>query len=173
MAKIDGFNVGKKYAVVTSTTPTGSVNSTSITLIHSILIPANTFVADDIVTIETCISKSATNNTFGQYFYINTSASLTGAILIATNTSSGIVAATRASQLYRRLAINVAAGTGNATIAINSSIDARDDIGVANYTTGFSTLLINWTANRYLIVAGSVVSTSDSLTCQWIKASNG
>ena len=70
MAKIDGFNVGKKYAVVTSTTPTGSVNSTSITLIHSILIPANTFVADDIVTIETCISKSATNNTFGQYFYI-------------------------------------------------------------------------------------------------------
>ena len=171
MAKIDGFNVGKKYVVVTSTTPTGSINSTSITLIHSILIPANTFVADDIVTIETCISKSATNNTFSQYFYINTSASLTGAILIATNTA--VVAATRAAQLYRRLAINVAAGTGNATIAVNSTINARDDIGVANYTTGFSTLSINWTVDQYLIVAGSVVSTSDILTCQWIKAANG
>jgi hypothetical protein len=69
MAKIDGFNVGKKYAVVTSTTPTGSVNSTSITLIHSLVIPANTFAADDLVTIETCISQSAANNTFSQYFY--------------------------------------------------------------------------------------------------------
>jgi hypothetical protein len=170
MAKIDGFNVGKKYAVVTSTTPTGSVNSTSITLIHSILIPANTFVADDVVTIETCISKSATNNTFSQYFYINTSANLIGAILIATNTA--VVAGTRASQLYRRLAINVPAGTGNATIEINSTFSARDDISGA-YTAGFSTLSINWTVDQYLIVAGSVVNTSDSLTCQWIKASNG
>jgi len=171
MAKIDGFNVGKKYALVTSTTPTGSVNATSITLIHSILIPANTFVADDVVTIETCNSKSATNNTFSQYFYINTSASLSGAILIATNTA--VANNIRAAQLYRRLAINVAAGTGNATIAVNSTISARDDIGVANYTTGFSTLLINWTVDQYLIVAGSVVSTSDSLTCEWIKAANG
>jgi hypothetical protein len=171
MAKIDGFNVGKKYAVVTSTTPTGSVNSTSITLIHSILIPANTFVADDVVTIETCNSKSATNNTFSQYFYINTSASLSGAILIATNT--GIGATTRAAQLYRRLTINVATGTGNATISVNSTFNARDDVGAANYTTGFSTLSINWTVDQYLIVAGSVVSTSDSLTCQWIKAANG
>jgi hypothetical protein len=170
MAKIDGFNVGKKYVVVTSTTPTGSVNSTSITLIHSILIPANTFVADDIVTIETCITKSATNNLFSQYFYINTSASLTGAILIATNTGIGL--STRASQLYRRLAINVPAGTGNATMAINSTFSARDDISNI-YTTGFSTLAIDWTANQYLIVAGSVVNTSDSLTCEWIKAANG
>jgi hypothetical protein len=171
MAKIDGFNVGKKYAVVTSTTPTGSVNSTSITLIHSILIPANTFVADDIVTIETCVTKSAANNAFSFYFYVNTSATLVGATLVATNTS--VATATRAAQLYRRLAINVAAGTGNATIAVNSTIGARDDIGVANYTTGFSTLSINWTVNQYLIVAGSVVSTSDILTCEWIKAANG
>jgi hypothetical protein len=171
MAKIDGFNVGKKYAVVTSTTQTGSVNSTSITLIHSILIPANTFVADDIVTIETCVTKSAANNAFSFYFYVNTSATLVGATLVATNTS--VATATRAAQLYRRLAINVPAGAGNATIAINSTIGARDDIGVANYTTGFSTLSINWTVNQYLIVAGSVVSTSDILTCEWIKAANG
>ena len=170
MAKIDGFNVGKKYAVVTSTTPTGSVNSTSITLIHSILIPANTFVADDIVTIETCISKSAANNDFSQYFCINTSANLVGSILIATNTA--VANNIRAAQLYRRLAINVPAGTGNATISIDSSFSAREDVG-GGYTTGFSTLLINWTVDQYLIVAGSVVNTSDSLTCQWIKAANG
>ena len=170
MAKIDGFNVGKKYAVVTSTTPTGSVNSTSITLIHSLLIPANTFSSGDIVTIETCVTKSAANNAFSFYFYVNTSATLVGATLVATNTS--VATATRAAQLYRRLTIDVAAGTGNATIAVNSTFGVRDDIS-GTYTTGFSTLSINWTVDQYLIVAGSVVSTSDSLTCQWIKAANG
>jgi hypothetical protein len=170
MAKIDGFNVGKKYAVVTSTTPTGSVNSTSITLINSLLIPANTFSSGDIVTIETCVTKSAANNAFSFYFYVNTSATLVGATLVATNTS--VATATRAAQLYRRLTIDVAAGTGNATIAVNSTFGVRDDIS-GTYTTGFSTLSINWTVDQYLIVAGSVVSTSDSLTCQWIKAANG
>jgi hypothetical protein len=171
MAKIDGFNVGVKYKVVTTTTPAGSVNSTSNTLINSLLIPANTFSSGDIVTIETCVTKSAANNAFSFYFYVNTSATLVGATLVATNTS--VATATRAAQLYRRLTIDVAAGTGNGTIVLNTSFAARDDIGVGNYTTGFSTLTTNWAADQYLIVAGSVVNTSDSLTCQWIKAANG
>jgi len=123
------------------------------------------------VTIETCVTKSATNNAFSFYFAVNTSATLVGATLVATNTS--VATATRAAQLYRRLTIDVATGMGNGTIVLNTSFAARDDIGVGNYTTGFSTLSINWTVNQYLIVAGSVVSTSDSLTCQWIKAANG
>ena len=102
---------------------------------------------------------------------MNTSALLGGATLVATNTS--VATATRAAQLYRRLAIDVAAGTGNGTIVLNTSLAARDDIGVVNYTTGFSTLTTNWTIDQYLIVSGSVVSTSDTLSCQWIKASNG
>jgi hypothetical protein len=61
MAKIIGYNVGVKYKVVTTTTPTGSVNSISNTLINSLLIPANTFSSGDIVTIETCVTKSAAN----------------------------------------------------------------------------------------------------------------
>jgi hypothetical protein len=171
MAKIIGYNVGVKYKVVTTTTPAGSVNSTSNTLINSLLIPANTFSSGDIVTIETCVTKSAANNLFSFYFYVNTSATLVGATLVATNTS--VAAATRAAQLYRRLTIDVAAGTGNGTIVLNTSFAARDDVGVANYTTGFSTLTTNWTVDQYIIVSGSVVSTSDTLSCQWIKASNG
>lgn len=171
MAKIIGYNVGVKYKVVTTTTPAGSVNSTSNTLINSLLIPANTFSSGDIVTIETCVTKSAANNAFSFYFYVNTSATLVGATLVATNTS--VATATRAAQLYRRLTIDVAAGTGNGTIVLNTSFAARDDIGVGNYTTGFSTLTTNWTVDQYLIVSGSVVSTSDTLSCQWIKAANG
>jgi hypothetical protein len=108
---------------------------------------------------------------FNFYFSVNTSATLVGATLVATNTS--VASNVRAAQLYRRLAIDVASGSGNGTIVVNTSIAARDDIGIANYTTGFSTLTTNWTADQYLIVSGSVVSTSDTLSCQWIKASNG
>ena len=68
MAKISGYNVGVKYKVITNTTPTGNVNSTSNTLISSMLIPANTFSAGDIVTIETCVTKSSTFNTHTQLF---------------------------------------------------------------------------------------------------------
>jgi hypothetical protein len=171
MAKIDGFNVGVKYKVVTTTTPAGSVNSTSNTLINSLLIPANTFSSGDIVTIETCVTKSAANNAFSFYFYVNTSATLVGATLVATNTS--VATATRAAQLYRRLTIDAASGRGNGTIVLNTSFAARDDIGVGNYTTGFSTLTTNWGVDQYLIVSGSVVSISDTLSCQWIKAANG
>ena len=171
MAKIIGYNVGVKYKVVTTTTPTGSVNSNFNTLINSLLIPANTFSSGDIVTIETCVTKSAANNLFSFYFYVNTSSTLVGATLVATNTS--VASNVRAAQLYRRLAIDVASGSGNGTIVVNTSIAARDDIGIANYTTGFSTLTTNWTVDQYLIVSGSVVSTSDTLSCQWIKASNG
>ena len=171
MAKIIGYNVGVKYKVVTTTTPTGRVNSTSNTLINSLLIPANTFSSGDIVTIETCVTKSAANNLFSFYFYVNTSATLVGATLVATNTS--VASNVRAAQLYRRLAIDVASGSGNGTIVVNTSFGLRDDIGVTNYTTGFSTLTTNWTVDQYIIVSGSVVSTSDTLSCQWIKASNG
>jgi hypothetical protein len=171
MAKIIGYNVGVKYKVVTTTTPAGSVNSTSNTLINSLLIPANTFSSGDIVTIETCVIKSATNNTFSFYFSVNTTPTLAFATLVATNTS--VASNIRAAQLYRRLAIDVASGSGNGTIVLNTSFAAREDIGSTNYTTGFSTLTTNWTVDQYLIVSGSVVSTSDTLSCQWIKASNG
>jgi hypothetical protein len=171
MAKIIGYNVGVKYKVVTTTTPAGSVNSTSNTLINSLLIPANTFSSGDIVTIETCVTKSAANNLFSFYFYVNTSALLGGATLVATNTS--VASNIRAAQLYRRLTIDVASGSGNGTIVLNTSFAARDDMGSGNYTTGFSTLTTNWTVDQYIIVSGSVVSTSDTLSCQWIKASNG
>lgn len=170
MVKINGYNIGDIYKVITTTTPTGSINSTSNTLINSILIPANTFTTGDIVTIETCVTKSSTINTHTQRFLINTSATLMLATQIATVTGT---AATRAFQLFRRLSIVNSSGSGDATKVISSTFNARDDIGVGNYTGGFSTLSINWTVDQYLIVSGSVVSTSDTLSCQWIKASNG
>ena len=171
MAKINNFNVGTTYKIVTATTPTGSVNSLSNTLINSILIDANTFSTNDIVTLETCVTKSGGVYQASIYFYYNSSASLVGATLIGTFTNIG--AATRAAQNYRRLSIVTANGSGNGTQVVSTAFNGRDDIGSYNYTGGFSTLSINWTSDVYLIVSGFVANTAESLTCQWIKASNG
>lgn len=171
MSKINNFNVGNLYKIVTSTTPTGSVNSTSNTLIHSILIPANTFATNDIVTIETCVTKSGGVYNGTMYFYFNTSSSLVGATQMALQSNFGTT--TRAAQLYRRLSIVNSGGSGDGTQVLNTGFSARDDIGVANYTGGFSTLSINWTSDVYLIVSGLVANSAESLTCQWIKAANG
>ena len=171
MAKINNFNVGTLYKVVNSTTPTGNVNATTNTLIHSILIPANTFSANDIVTLETCVTKSGGGVQANIYFYYNSSASLVGATLIATFASIG--AATRAAQNYRRLSIVTSDGSGNGTQVVSTSFNGRDDMGSYNYTGGFSTLSINWTTDIYIIVSGLVATNTESLTCQWIKASNG
>ena len=171
MAKINNFNVGDLYKIVTSTTPTGTVNATSNTLIHSILIPSNTFISNDIVTIETCITKSGGVYNGSVYFYYNTSASLAGATLMATFSNFGT--STRAAQLYRRLSIVTASGSGNGTQVLSTSFNGRDDNGTYNYTGGFSTLSINWASDVYLIVSGLVANSAESLTCQWIKAANG
>ncbi len=171
MAKINNFNVGTTYKIVTTTTPTGSVNSLSNTLINSILIPANTFSANDIVTLETCVTKSGGVYQGSTFFYYNTSSSLVGATLLGRFTTFG--AATRAAQNYRRLAIVTADGSGNGTQVVSTSFNGRDDMGSYNYTGGFSTLSINWTSDVYLIVSGFVANSAESLTCQWIKASNG
>jgi hypothetical protein len=171
MAKINNFNVGNLYKLVTTTTPSGSVNSTSNTLINSILIPANTFSINDIVTLETCVTKSGAVYNGSVFFYYNTSSSLIGATLLATFSNFGTN--TRAAQLYRRLSIVTSDGSGNGTQVVSSSYVARDDMGSYNYTGGFSTLSINWTSDVYLIVSGLVANSAENLTCQWLKAANG
>jgi len=171
MSKINNFNVGNLYKIVTSTTPTGSVTSASNTIINSILIPANTFSANSIVTLESCVTKSGAVYNASMFFYYNTSASLTGASLIATFSNFGTT--TRAAQLYRRMSIVTSDGSGDGTQVLLTSFNGRDDIGSFNYTGGFSTLSINWTSDVYLIVSGLIANSAESLTCQWIKASNG
>ncbi len=170
MSKINSFNVGNLYKVVTTTTPSGTVNATSNTLINSILIPANTFTANDIVTLDTCVSKSGGVYNGSVYFYYNTSSSLVGATLIATFSNFGT--STRIAPLYRRLAIATSDGSGNGTQVVSTSYVARDDIGSYNYTGGFSTLSINWTSSLYIIVSGLVANSAENLTCQWIKVAN-
>jgi hypothetical protein len=168
MSKFTTYQLGEIYKSVSTTTAGTPVNSNGINLLNSLLIPANTFAAGDIITIQGMVSKDNAGSTYVPYFYWNTSASLVGAILIAT----GVAGATtgRNIMLYRRLHILTANGTGNASYVFSTTDSANSDL---NFMGGAgSTLAINWTSAGYIILAGSRISSLDTLSGQWIKVSN-
>lgn len=168
MSKFTTYELGGVYKSVSTTTAGTPVNSNGINLLNSLLIPANTFAAGDILTIQGMVSKDNAGSTYWPYFYWNTSASLTGAILIGTGVAGTSVG--RNIMFYRRLHVLTANGTGTGSYVFNTTDAANSDL---NFMFGAgNTLAINWTSAGYIILAGQRLSSLDTLTGQWIKISN-
>jgi hypothetical protein len=117
--------------------------TTAITLMKSILIPANTYATGDVVKILNRAIRSTATGTSINYFYINTTNSLTGATLVATQTG-----AVRFYAMERNLYIKSA--TISETIDVATSISGD---GVAVSTSANSNLNIDWSVNQYIIAA--------------------
>lgn len=170
MSKIIGYNVGTTYKVVTNTTAGTASTSASITKLITLTIPANTFVANDILFLEGLMTKSNTTaNAWSHYFYYNTSDTLTGATLIATQT--GLNTGYQYNILTRRMYILTANGTGSGTEMLTAGTSYGDDLGYFNLTTAASNIAIDWTATVYLILAGTIGANTSSVTGRWMKAS--
>lgn len=160
--------IGSPYKVVTNVNSGSSTTLTATTLLHSILIPANTFSVGDIVTVEGMISKNLNNGTITVYLYWNTSVTLTGAILVGT----GPVASATYIGNYRQL--NIRSATNN-TICVSSNIAPSNNPTSTDMSTVFglmSTLSINWTSNGYFILAASHTASTDTVTGEWMRVSN-
>ena len=119
---------------------TGTV---AITLMESILIPANTFTTGDVVKILNRAIRSTATGAAVNYFYINTTNSLTGATLVGTQ--SGAV---RFYAMERNLYIKSA--TISETIDVTTSISSDNQ---AVSTAANSNININWGVNQYVIAA--------------------
>ena len=125
------------------TDSTALTGTTAITLMKSILIPANTFATGDVVKILNRAVRNTATGTANNYYYINTTNSLTGATLIGGQSSASIFFAMERS-LYIKSATNtetlLAASSSSASEAVTSAL-------------GASNLNINWTVNQYVIAA--------------------
>lgn len=133
--------------------------TTATTLIKSILIPANTIKVNDIVNIIVRSLRSTATGTVSQYLYYNTSASLTGATLMATQT-----AAMGFSSLQRNLFIRAS----NDSETIDSTFSVSTDVGLISTSTVVSNLNIDWTQNVYIIQAYKNAAVGDSTTSRGI-----
>jgi hypothetical protein len=128
------------------------------TISISVLIPANTFALDDVIRINHRVRVSGVAATRETRVYANTSASLTGAILVSTAT---LTSTTLAANLQRFLAIKNA--TTN-TEVISATTSLLTDYNNVPSPASVTTLNINWTVDQYIIFAVNATGTgADSI----------
>jgi hypothetical protein len=154
-------NIAPISNVGTGVTVTGT---TANTISDSLLVPANSRKAGQVVTIIFATKKSGGANTHQPRLYWNTTPSLTGAILVASNGAHA--AAVQSSFTIRDSAIEVANGTGNGTMFFPTTVNANNPYGAI--TAPINNVAINWTAAGYFIVAIQNGSTLDSSSCAFI-----
>jgi hypothetical protein len=118
--------------------------TTAITLMKSILIPANTYLTGDVVKILNRAIRDTVTGTASNYLYINTTNSLTGATLIGTQTATSF----RFYAIERSLYIK--SSTNSETI-LSTFTASGSEPGV--FATNQSNLNINWSVNQYIIGA--------------------
>lgn len=145
------------YKNSTLSTVTGT---TAQTILQSILIPANTFVAGDVVEVLVRGVKGGSAGTNAFRFNINTSLSLVG---MTTLYSVTMAAGGTFIQIERTYNI-INATTNTQSFGITSTL-ATDS---QNSSTAVSTLAIDWTVNQYFFVSGQLANTGDSFTSNFI-----
>ena len=125
------------------TDSTALTGTTAITLMKSILIPANTYATGDVVKILNRAIRNTATGTAINYFYINTTNSLTGATLVGTQS-----AASRYYANERNLYIK--STTVSETVDVTNTISSDANVISANAN---SNLNIDWGVNQYIIAA--------------------
>jgi hypothetical protein len=125
------------------TDSTALTGTTAITLMKSVLIPANTFTTGDTIKI---LNRAVRNTATGgaiDYMYINTTNTLTGATLVGTMSGS-----LSFYGMERSLYIKSATNSETYNTALSSAGSE-----VTTGTSGASSLNINWAVNQYVIAA--------------------
>ena len=133
------------------TDSTALTGTTAITLMKSVLIPANTFATGDVVKILSRAIRNTATGSAVNYFYTNTANSLTGATLI------GIQQGTFSFFGMER-SIYIKSNTISETINIVTSSGSEVGGGI----NGISNLNIDWTVNQYIIAAFKNAAVGDS-----------
>jgi len=171
MTKFNGFDFyDKKQVVLTSGIPSAYVNAASNTKITSVFVPANTFAAGDILSIEWVIRLTgATSGNTTLFLYWNETDDLTTPTQLQTRNTSNATVSKRNS-LNRRLSIAVANGTGNGSIMYGVAGAQDTDFPAVTFAIS-SGLVLNWTIDSYIVLSGfSTINTG--IRTEFFKVSN-
>jgi hypothetical protein len=138
---------------------TAITGTTTETLSRSLLIPANTFSSNGMLEILTRMTKTGTASTSNIRIYKNTSNTLTGATLIAANTT--ITGTNLFSQMIRTFRINSNILTGYTTAS-----------SLTDYASTSSLLSTTFTTNvdNYIIFSIQLGNAADSANISMARA---
>jgi hypothetical protein len=147
ISNTDGLNRLARYGTAISGSTIGT-GVTAQTIVYSQLIPANSFVAGDIVRTYYRFRKLSTNANATHNILVNTTSAVAGATTLATLTANTVH-----NQIKRDFYI----AQGNATTTVGAAINiATDD---TNNTQLLS--VINWAVDQYIIYTVTL-NTADS-----------
>jgi len=160
------------YRIVVSSTVAGATSSaTGETVLNSILIPANTFAANDVVDVRALVRKTNTTNTVTIRMRIGSAVNTSGQ-LIGTST---FIATALNCPIHRRLGIR---NTTTQTVVFRTTVAAASDIIFntielnGNNPGGCEYVGIDWTQDRYLVVTGQNTAITTILQCLYLKITN-
>lgn len=153
-------SLNPSVVALTATDGTAVTGTTTDTLSQSLLIPANTFSSNGILEIICRMSKTGTTSTSNIRIYKNTSNTLTGATLIATNTT--ITGTNLFSQMIRafRINSNTLAGFTFNTTGLNDNASTS--------TTSSTTFTTN--VDNYIIFSIQLGNAADSANISMARA---
>ena len=153
-ALVDGLATKSTIVAKTTVDGTNVTGTTGETLTATLTIPANTFTTGDIIRIEVFFEFTGTAGTKICRIYTNTSASLSGASLLATTQTA---------------AANTRSMGVDSLMAVKSATNTRlRAVSGATYTfTGVtsnasSTVNINWAVIQYIVFSIQLGSAADS-----------
>jgi hypothetical protein len=153
-ALVDGLATKMEKAIKITSDGTNVTGTTADTLTTSLAISANTFTTGDVLRIISFNEFTGTTGTKQVRFYINTSASLSGATLLGT--APNAVASTRAIGMDRNLVIKSATSTKTHSTVTTTYTNS-------NITSGALTNAnIDWTTTQYIIVSIQLGNAGDS-----------
>jgi hypothetical protein len=145
---------------LTATDGTAVTGTTADTLSQSLLIPANTYLGNGVLEVICRMSKTGTASTSNIRIYKNTTNSLSGATLIATNTT--ITGTNLFSQMIRTFRIN-----SNTLAGFTFSTT-----GLSDYQSTSATSSTTFTTNvdNYIIFSIQLGNAADSANISMARA---
>ena len=140
-------------------------SGTANTYSSGVLITPAMIAADTTIEVLAGFRKSAANGAVTIRIYYNTTNDLTGAVLIG---QALYAAGVLYSAQSRQLRIKVKAGSGAGTEVLNTGINSVFS-DLSNMTLAASNLAIDWTSNKYIVVALQCGSASDTARSTFLK----
>lgn len=143
-------------AVFKQNTTLSHTGDTTNTLKYSSLIAGGTFQANDILKWNAKIGATSNANTKIIRYYFNTSASLSGATLVATHSLSSGATATGMDRALVFQNSLTSQQIGNPSTAFQSEYSALSAVP--------STISIDFTVNQYIIIAIQLANAADTMS---------
>lgn len=160
---INGINVRNYNYSGSSVSHTGSVTETKL---MSILIPANTFMAGDLITIDSIFVKTGTAGTYTYKFYWNSSDTISGAVQLGTR---GIGSTNTFAKGTRRMSVRTANGGGSAPEVGTEIMSTTTSLASEYQSNAISNVALNWTVDSYLMASITLGNASDSVAQYELK----